>query len=355
MIRLKIVMKLRGRLKKLKSILLGYINKKSDYKSVNEQTIFLCGIPEYGNTGDQAITISEISFIKNIFPYRNIKLIPEKEWYDNLLRLKKTTSKYCNLCICMGGGNMGELYIFQENIRLSVIRHLKKAKIIIFPQSIDYSEESKALQKARNIYQSHKNLVIFTREKYSELIREKIFPNCEGYLVPDIVLSYKPDILDAERNGILFCLRHDKEKNSESGNLIKAITEASEKYEKNIKYIDTYSRDYANKYEFQLEGLNKLWSEFKKSELVITDRLHGMIFSVITRTPCIALDNSTGKVGNLYNTWLKDSNVVFVSDSRDINNVVEMIKNKKFKKINFNIEEFRQNFSKLAEVLKRFE
>jgi len=47
--------------------------------------------------------------------------------------------------------------------------------------------------------------------------------------------------------------------------------------------------------------------------------------------------------------------VVFVSDSRDINNVVEMIKNKKFKKINFNIEEFRQNFSKLAEVLKRFE
>lgn len=80
-----------------------------------------------------------------------------------------------------------------------------------------------------------------------------------------------------------------------------------------------------------------------------------MIFSVITGTPCIALDNSTGKVGNLYNTWLKDSNVVFVSDSRDINNVVEMIKNKKFKKINFNIEEFRQNFSKLAEVLKRFE
>ena len=35
--------------------------------------------------------------------------------------------------------------------------------------------------------------------------------------------------------------------------------------------------------------------------------------------------------------------------------LVEMIKNKKFKKINFNIEEFRQNFSKLAEVLKRFE
>ena len=71
---------------------------------------------------------------------------------------------------------MGILYPFQESIRLLAVKQLKKAKIIIFPQSIDYSEESKALQKARNIYQSHKNLVIFTREKYSELIREKFFP-----------------------------------------------------------------------------------------------------------------------------------------------------------------------------------
>lgn len=78
MIRLKIVMKLRGRLKKLKSILLGYINKKSDYKSVNEQTIFLCGIPEYGNTGDQAITISEISLLRIYFLIEILNLFLKK-------------------------------------------------------------------------------------------------------------------------------------------------------------------------------------------------------------------------------------------------------------------------------------
>lgn len=347
--------KIKRKIKYIKTLISGYFMNKAKYDEYDENTIFIYGVPEHGNIGDQAIAAAEVNYISDLFPNRKIVLIPEYECHRNLISLKLLTNKRHNLCIIHGGGNMGILYPFQESIRLLAVKQLKKAKIIIFPQSIDYSEESKALQKARNIYQSHKNLVIFTREKYSELIREKIFPNCEGYLVPDIVLSYKPDILDAERNGILFCLRHDKEKNSEAGNLIKAITEASEKYEKNIKYIDTYSRDYANKYEFQLEGLNKLWSEFKKSELVITDRLHGMIFSVITGTPCIALNNSTGKVGNLYNTWLKDSNVVFVSDSRDINNVVEMIKNKKFKRINFNIEEFRQNFSKLAEVLKRFE
>ena len=38
------------------------------------------------------------------------------------------------------------------------------------------------------------------------------------------------------------------------------------------------------------------FKDFQKSELVITDRLHGMIFCYITKTPCIVMPNNNHKI-----------------------------------------------------------
>lgn len=46
---------------------------------------------------------------------------------------------------------------------------------------------------------------------------------------------------------------------------------------------------------------------FSGYDFVVTDRLHGMIFSYICGTPCIVFDNKTHKVSGVYNTWLSDS------------------------------------------------
>jgi pyruvyl transferase EpsI len=51
--------------------------------------------------------------------------------------------------------------------------------------------------------------------------------------------------------------------------------------------------------------LYRKWSEFAHARLVITDRLHGMIFAAITGTACIALDNRSGKVSGSYE-FIKD-------------------------------------------------
>ena len=45
-----------------------------------------------------------------------------------------------------------------------------------------------------------------------------------------------------------------------------------------------------------IEKLN----EFRRYKLVITDRLHGMILSVISGTPWLARDNSSKKVSGVY-------------------------------------------------------
>ncbi|MDE5917521.1 MAG: polysaccharide pyruvyl transferase family protein [Oscillospiraceae bacterium] len=336
--------------KNYRSLVCGYLKNKGIYEKYDADTVFIIGVPEYGNKGDQAITAAQISFLSNILPNKKIVNITEKQCVENLMCLKKTTDKYGNLCTLMGGGNMGELYPSQEKIRLLAVKKLKNAKIVIFPQSIDYTDNSKSVRKAKRIYEYHKNLWIFTREEKSENIRRKLF-NCNGGLVPDIVLSYIPDLPDTERNGILFCTRQDKEKNAQTEVLLEKLKEAAAESSDKITFTDTYNPEYAAPYEKQLDGLNEIWEEFKKSELVITDRLHGMIFSVITGTPCIALDNTTGKVGNLYRTWLSGSGIIYISGEEETEKAVEIIKSRNYTAPCVSVEKLRKDYSALEKAV----
>ena len=52
------------------------------------------------------------------------------------------------------------------------------------------------------------------------------------------------------------------------------------------------------------EVLSKL-EEFSSAELVITDRLHGMIFCAVTGTPCIVINSKSPKVRGCYQ-WICD-------------------------------------------------
>ncbi len=68
--------------------------------------------------------------------------------------------------------------------------------------------------------------------------------------------------------------------------------------------------------EFETE---RKFDEFRRARLVITDRLHGMIFAAITGTPCIALNNSSGKVEGVWSLWLQHLDYVkFVQDATEI-------------------------------------
>lgn len=338
-------------IKKTKQIVFGYFKNKKKYKDYGQDTVFILGVPEHGNRGDQAIALSEVKFISEYMPNKQIVLISEMDLYENILLIKLITNKYKNLCIFHGGGNIGEMYSFQENSRLFAVKNLKKARIIIFPQSIDYSENSASLSKAKKIYESHNDLKIFTRELQSEKLRKKLFGNCKGDMVPDIVLSYTPKIGEYERKGVIFCTRSDKEKNKNSQSALGELREIAKTVFESVKTVDTYSDEYRCKYEEQIHGLNKIWKEFKSAELVITDRLHGMIFCAITNTPCIALDNTTGKVGYLYRTWLGNSNILFLSNQDELQNAIDIIKNRKFENPDIDFEELRKSYSSLIKAL----
>lgn len=60
--------------------------------------------------------------------------------------------------------------------------------------------------------------------------------------------------------------------------------------------------------------------EYASSQIVVTDRLHGMIFAAITGTPCLAFSNLTGKVQGVYD-WIKNLEYIkFVSPIDEVKN-----------------------------------
>lgn len=304
-----------------------YKKTAAEFKKVyRKDTIFYVGTPPHGNIGDSAIAVATLQFFEKA-GFKNIYEVPCPDYYL-VKRLMKKYGK--NNLICFhGGGNMGELYFSNEVMRRDIIRSFPNNTIILFPQTIDYSNTEKGrkeLQKSIEIYSKHKKLHIFAREQVSYDRMKKYYSANHVYLVPDIVLSWKLDFdADTEREDVLFCLRKDVE--SKFGmEKRQQIYDVCKSYFPNIIETDTWIPKGINTENRDKLVIGKI-QEFRKSKLVITDRLHGMIFAAISGTPCIVFPNSNHKTISEYE-WLKELEFIrLLPDSEKLEETIEYFVN----------------------------
>ena len=128
------------------------------------------------------------------------------------------------------------------------------------------------------------------------------------FYYPDMALLLNYSDKELERNGkVLICLRADEEKKYDvKDNIIRMVSDMGLEYD----IADTYTERRMELEEGTAE-LEKYIEFYRTYSMVITDRLHGMIFAAITGTPCVAVDNLTGKVGRVYK-WIEDvTNIVY--------------------------------------------
>lgn len=320
-------------------------------KNIEEKSnnIILVGSPLHGNIGDHAISIAEIKLLKE-FKNKNIVEIPGE--YYNMFKDEfiKSINKD-DIIIITGGGFIGTLWINEENMVRSIISNFKENKIIIMPQTIyfeDSDEGNKELGNSKEIYEDHPNLYFCVRDKKSyDFCKQKLEGVKNLLLIPDIVTYLNYDIPRVKRNGALLCLRKDKEKVILDEDREKLIDILKRK-ELNIEETTTVINKRISINRRQKIFEDKLF-EFKKSKIVITDRLHAMIFSAITATPCIALDNLSGKVKGVYQ-WLKELEYIKYIDNmneleENLNKILEI------KEQNYDFKH-KQEFEKIKDILK---
>lgn len=335
------------KIRKLKSLLslrqklfIKYLLSRDtgEYDNVNKKRwkIIVALAADYGNLGDVAITYAQTKFLKMQFPSYEIIEFPISKTFTSVKSLKKICTPQ-DIITIVGGGNTGDMYDDIEYCRQFIIQQFPQNRIISFPQTVDFSDTEsgrKALQRAIKVYSKHENLILIAREKASFERYQKYFKMNKSMLLPDIVLNLNEALFKYKKQGITLCLRSDDEKKmskSQEGLLIKSL---KQKYE--IKYYDTHiNRDNLSIKERETE-LNKIWTAFKQSKVVITDRLHGMIFCAITKTPCVVIDNSNCKISGVYNAWLKDVEYIKMMSIYDID---ELQKNTDFL-IDIHIEDY---------------
>ncbi len=312
--------------------------------------IFLLGTPEHNNIGDHAIAYAQLQLIKNSLNDYEIIIVPECHIKNHLNTLKKQVKLGDVICL-IGGGNLGNEYLYIEKERRITIKTFSKNSIIIFPQTVYFSKDktgNKELEISKKIYSKHKKLTIYAREEWSYNFLKKHFYKNEIRFCPDVVLSLSCNF-NFKRENALMCLRSDVESilNIDDFNNIKSILL------NNYKYVDITDMGYfkclgSNEREKVLT--NKL-EQFSQYNLIITDRLHGMIFSIITGTPCIVIGNYNHKVEGVYKLV---SNLNYVQFINSLEELEEAIKNVKIPSDSekYSTKIFEKNFNDLKLIIK---
>ena len=311
--------------------------------------VFLLLTPKHGNLGDHAIAKAEKAFFKDLYIY---ELVGED--IGRLLRYNygKAAIRLLfgkHMIFVHGGGYLGSLYPDADESAMRIIETLQQNKIIILPQTVYYDENDAGkqwLKQAEKIYNSHPNLTVCTREKISYELTRNFFENT--YLIPDMVLSLNECKDDVFRRGVAICLRSDREKTLTDGEYDSVINFAQSDFD-NVIYADMVMESTISQ-KARERRLNEQFDKFRGAELVITDRLHGMIFAAITGTPCAVLNSKSHKVKGVYDWCLSDLEYIrFVDSVEEISEFYNQIKGKTFVYDNTKLKPY---YEKLLELIK---
>lgn len=293
-------------------------------KKTDGSKIFLFLTPQYLNYGDHAIAEMEKKFFVKNFPEYTVEEINYSffQYWPELVQ-KRVSEK--DVIVITGGGYTGDIWKENQEQVEKVIKMFGQNKIIFAPQTIFYTDIKGEMQKRfHSLLNQHKEISFIAREMNSFRIMEKHFDmktERNLFLMPDFVLSSYQKGKDNKKN-VGFCFRSDHEKIL-SDEKINAIRDNFKN--KEIETI-TMARDHVEiPVWLRSVILKRKFKEFQKQEVVITDRLHGMIFSAITETPCVALDNITHKVSGVYETMKQLSYIRVVQDPGEVNEAVACV------------------------------
>lgn len=323
---------------------ISYLKYKNKCKKNGKKEFIIFNTPLHGNIGDHAIIAAEQELLDTMgVEAFEVSTYGNSEYIFDFLKENISNSAIVSIT---GGGFIGSQWIEEEKLVNKVLENFKNNKIIIFPATFYFKDDEQGREELRiskALISEVKDITIFAREEKTFEFLNKEYDNAKNILIPDIVLNLKRQF-NAQRDYVLLCLRSDVEGNLKNDDKSK-IEELIPKEEKVLK-TDTVV-NYAISEKNRKKELNNKILEFAKSKLVITDRLHGMIFAAITNTPCIVLGNYNYKVKGVYKNWIKDNvnNIVFVENIDDIQENISKLIN------NYNTDKFELNFNKLTEVI----
>jgi pyruvyl transferase EpsI len=282
-------------------------------KYAAEKKILLLGTPGHSNIGDAAIAAGEYEFIKIYFPeYALIEI--DAYHMDTQYAFLQSVVGAGDLIFLHGGGNLGDLYPAEEAIRRRVVADFPSNRIVILPQTIYYgdTEQSKEeLAASREIYSRHNDLILFTRGEASLAFAREHFQNVKSFSSLDMAMLLRREF-NLDREGVLVCIRDANDESGIDDHMRESIYTTVARFDAHFeKTNNLYSQNISS--QMRNAAINEELKKFAQHRIAVTDRLHGMLFAVMTKTPCVAISAKTQKIREFYE-YFADSNAVFFID-----------------------------------------
>lgn len=288
----------------------------------NPLAVYLVFTPAHSNLGDHAIAQSEIKLLNKLgIPFIEVPGSKLAKWRgQDCLNVMNG-----RVILIHGGGYLGTIWPESESLLRSIVINNPRSRILLLPNTFYYENSDwgkKDLKESISIYSSHKSMIIYAREKVSYKAMSKIYNDVK--LAPDMVLRMNKCKQGITRNGCILCLRSDRERtrSEEEETIIhQQVEHIFGKYVQHRDMVQDHPISTANRD----DELELQYDAFRHAELVVTDRLHGMIFCAITGTPCIVINSKSPKLRGCYE-WIKELQYIqFCDDASQICSVFDSI------------------------------
>mmetsp|Transcript_24611 Transcript_24611/g.40526 ORF Transcript_24611/g.40526 Transcript_24611/m.40526 type:complete len:682 (+) Transcript_24611:63-2108(+) len=300
--------------------------------------VALLDYPAHRNTGDQAIWMGE----KVLFHENGVEISFECASYlkggyrytsndCDFAHLRKILGKD-GIIFLHGGGNFrnypGKNKLgYYQFFRHTVVKEFPNHQIVVLPQTINFEKEfPEVVKEVRTAIGDHKNLTLLWRDTFSQQFATEHFPSAKSIVCPDMAFMmgllaqeglesqhfFTPGPFPSPKYKMVWIGRVDAEKITDRQQLGSDLDASlGEKTDWNLfpKPKESEFTDRA------AELLDMGLAFLAKGQVVVTDRLHGMILGTLLGRPVVAMDNNYGKLTKYHSTFLSDEpNIYWASD-----------------------------------------
>jgi exopolysaccharide biosynthesis protein PssK len=292
--------------------------------------VVLLDIPRHANVGDNAILLGELALLRDLG--HSVVQLPTPPRYD-ARRLRRLVGP--RPLMLHGGGNLGDLWPAHQLLRERILADFRDHPVIQLPQSIAFTN-AEWVTRAHQAFASHGRFTLMVRDVASRAFAAERL-GVESTLVPDAAFALGP--LTRPRlpeRDVLVLARTDHEAREDrhlppavvaedwnasrltsSGRALERFGKAADRrpgrsdpVAAGLGWLSTvlWSRVAAEHFRHGVELLSS-------ARVVVTDRLHAHILSLLLGIPHIVTDNISGKVRGFYEAWTSTSPLVTWADT----------------------------------------
>jgi pyruvyl transferase EpsO len=297
------------------------------------QPVALANFPNHNNPGDNAIWLGTKAILRRMDVPIAYTCSPTT--FDEATMRAAVGS---GPLLLNGGGNFGDVYRGQQDLREHVLEHCTDRHVVQLPQSIWFRDPEKA-QRMGRLCRSHPAFTLFVREQISAAFANDVL-GVQPRFAPDLALALGPLHSDAEpRVPILWLGRDDPERVERTapppeirfvdwvqGPPDAGFTDAErELFAENVRLRHAVSAGgtaVKAAVAATFDGLAHAWLRrgldiLASARVVITDRLHAHELAILLGIPHVVLDNANGKVRAVFEAWSGRSALAHWAETTD--------------------------------------